>query len=418
MITAWMLHAILVGTLLGATGRGVEKFLRSHGVPSRWVWAAVLLPACSGGDDAGPHPDEDSRSGEPAVWTVSHAADLVIGQAEGEEPYLFSRIDAAVLLPDGGVAVADRGGEGVRVFGPHGIFRREIGRRGEGPGEFGSAALLQLAVVPPDTLEVYDSRLYRMSRFLLTGRLLSTIQLQAEDGRPEVYLGTFSTGEVGFAWIKMGPRNWSRLSPDTMQLARFDESGRMTTSLGTETGIVRSSSGVYAFSPHLYAALIGDSVFLTNGVDPEIEVRDYEGDPVRVIPVPIPATEFATALDALKEEIQARGNQTEMGWFENQPGEGAVPRISTFLVDDRTRLWAKTYEPRADNHILLHGRLQGGRWWVLQPDGSVLATVQIPDELVLLDVRGNLLLGKTRDDLGVERIQVHLLDRDRDPTLH
>ena len=43
MITAWMLYAIVVGALLGGSGLALERFLRTHGLPSRWVWVGTIL---------------------------------------------------------------------------------------------------------------------------------------------------------------------------------------------------------------------------------------------------------------------------------------------------------------------------------------------------------------------------------------
>jgi len=43
MITAWVLYAIVVGALLGVGGLALEKFLRTHGLPSRWLWAGTIL---------------------------------------------------------------------------------------------------------------------------------------------------------------------------------------------------------------------------------------------------------------------------------------------------------------------------------------------------------------------------------------
>lgn len=43
MITAWMVYALLVGSLLGGSGLALERFLRTHGLPSRWIWAGAIL---------------------------------------------------------------------------------------------------------------------------------------------------------------------------------------------------------------------------------------------------------------------------------------------------------------------------------------------------------------------------------------
>jgi len=43
MITAWILYAIVVGALIGVGGLALEKVLRTHGLPSRWIWAGAIL---------------------------------------------------------------------------------------------------------------------------------------------------------------------------------------------------------------------------------------------------------------------------------------------------------------------------------------------------------------------------------------
>jgi len=354
-------------------------------------------------------PEGASSPSEPAEWTVASEPMVTIGQVEGDDPYLFTSIRTAAFLPDHGIAVVDGRPGGIRLFSPDGGFLRELGREGEGPGEF--ARPRQIALVPPDTLEIYDSNLYRLTRYLTSGPLLSTLPLQAEDGMPELYLGRFSTGELAFAWIIQGDRDWSQLTADPMQLGRFDAGGRMVASMGTAEGILRSASGVYALSPYLYAELIGDSLFLTDGAKPGIQVRDRQGMVVDTLTVPVPVLDLPEAWADLEAEIAARGSDTEQGWLEGQPAGGAgVPVLSRFLVDHQDRLWVKAYDPATDNLLLMSGRLRGGTWWVLTTAGEVLATMEIPDDFTLLDVQADRALGKTVDALGVERLEVRRIE--------
>jgi TonB family protein len=43
MIAAWILYALLVGTLLGAGALVLEKLLRAHRRPTRWIWAGTMV---------------------------------------------------------------------------------------------------------------------------------------------------------------------------------------------------------------------------------------------------------------------------------------------------------------------------------------------------------------------------------------
>jgi hypothetical protein len=353
--------------------------------------------------------DDSSGPPEHAAWTISSEPSVRIGEGVGDPEYLFSQISKAVLLPDGRIVVADRFAKGLRLFLPDGTFDREVGRRGEGPGEL--AGISAVEVAPPDTLVVHDRSLSRLSRFLTTGTLASVHRFQAVDGHPEIYLGEFSNGDFGFAWISLGGRQNYQMRTDLMRMARFSKTGQLTHHLGSHPGMVRSGSSPLAFSPHLQVGMIGDSLYLTDGLVPEIQVWDGQGSLVRTIQVPVPEVDPSEAWPQLEEVLSARGNKYELQWLEGQPRDVPIPRISMMLVDDQDRLWVKPYEPRTDSHLIGGGRCRGGTWLIMETSGAVIARTELPEGLLLLDVRGNRLLGETQDDLGVERVQVHAIIR-------
>jgi hypothetical protein len=175
----------------------------------------------------------------------------------------------------------------------------------------------------------------------------------------------------------------------------------MSALLGTETGMLRTGSSPLAFSPHLHTELIHDSIYITNGLRPEIQVWDREGNLAHAIAVPIPPFDPAVAWTELETELFARNDRFELQWFEGQPRDVPIPFISMMLVDDRDRLWIKTYNPRTDSHLLRTGRGRGGEWLILEASGGVVATIHLPDGFLLLDVGGGRLLGKIRDELGL-----------------
>lgn len=362
----------------------------------------VPLGSCA---DTTAHAD----AGPPEIWSLGSEPKVTIGDVESEPPYVFSEVVAAAMLPDGRVAVGDRDAATIRVFAVDGTIQVELGRRGEGPGEF--AAITAMSVAPPDTLLIHDGRLLRVTRFLASGPLIGTLDLQAEDGFPEVYLGRFSNGEYGFGWIRQGPRDPSSVTPDVVRLARFDTSGRMRVLLGSMAGMLRTTASPTAFSPHPFARIIRDSVFLTNGLPPEIRVWDQDGELSRTFPVPAPALSAPEAWAELEEVLASRGDRFELQWLEDQPREGEIPPVSRVLVDGEDRLWLKRYDPRTDSHLLRTGRGRGGTWIVMDLEGAPLAEVTLPDGLLLLDVRADRLVGQTRDGLGVERVEVFELTR-------
>lgn len=91
-----------------------------------------------------------------------------IGSVDGSDSYLLHRVTGALVLDDGSIAIGADGVYDIRVFGPDGAFRRSIGRRGEGPGEFRN--IMRLFLLGADTVVVEDYRPWRLSYFTSDGR--------------------------------------------------------------------------------------------------------------------------------------------------------------------------------------------------------------------------------------------------------
>jgi hypothetical protein len=91
------------------------------------------------------------REGED--WTFTEV--VRVGTPEGEPEYEFGRIGGMVVLSDRRIVVADQLAQHLRFFSPDGVYERTVGRRGQGPGEFGGAALIP-RLGPGDTVLVFD----------------------------------------------------------------------------------------------------------------------------------------------------------------------------------------------------------------------------------------------------------------------
>ena len=82
----------------------------------------------------------------------------------------------AVLLGDGGVAVANSGASEVLLFSGDGSLAGRVGQQGEGPGEFSEVTTL---LVTDAGFLAYDARLGRLSDFSEGGEFLSSSPLSA-----------------------------------------------------------------------------------------------------------------------------------------------------------------------------------------------------------------------------------------------
>lgn len=356
---------------------------------------------------------EGGDAGGPEEWTVSFEPEVTIGLIEGEAAYLFHEIDAARLLPDGAVAVADGGQSVIRVYGPDGGFRTEMGGPGQGPGEFTN--LRDIWIRAPDTIHAWDSRSRRVTTFLTDGSLVDTHSFEPPEGWPggtlDLFVGAFDDGDVALAGIRAGPRTPGEPSPDRMWIERFGPDGAHRARLGELAGMRRMPGSPVPFSPFPLAAVHGDTLYTTDGLRPEVRVRGPEGTVVRTIALPDAGNDPGAARAALEDELRDAEGFYTLERLEDAPRSDSIPHVAAMLVDDSGRIWAKRYEPGADALWVRGRRPVGGEWWVVEPDGELVATVRLPDRLALLDVRGDRLLGVTTGEMDVERIAVHRVVR-------
>ena len=146
---------------------------------------------------------------------------LRIGGLDGTEEYTFGFVSTLAPASDGSVYVADAQIPVVRRYDAQGRFMANIGRSGEGPGEYRS--LDGLAGLTNGRLAVWDARLRRATLFNAEGTYEESIPLPSG-------LGAWR----GFVWSPGGdlfvrtraegptldgsgevPSRWSRVTPDT-----------------------------------------------------------------------------------------------------------------------------------------------------------------------------------------------------------
>lgn len=115
--------------------------------------------------------------------------DLSIGEKEGREEYMFSRIDGIDVDNYENIYVLNNKTPHIRVFDKNGEFIKTIGRKGQGPGEIQSPRHIQ--ITPQEEVMVFDSNTRRLAFFSLDGK----------------YLRQVSTAKINYPFdpIKMDP---------------------------------------------------------------------------------------------------------------------------------------------------------------------------------------------------------------------
>lgn len=190
--------------------------------PTLAATALLLATGCAGADDPMVLPE---------VPVFEGSIDLEIGEMDGDDPYLFSRIETVAADERGRIIVADQRSNEIRVFGPDGLLAFHFGGYGEGPGELTDICCTEFG--PEGDLWVRESQ-----RF-------SVFRLGETDAE---YQTGFRSPQMGVVGVK---------APFT-----FDEQGRLVA-----VGHMHDDEGVSLYAR--YRVLSGGTVDTLTMADPE-----------------------------------------------------------------------------------------------------------------------------------------------------
>ena len=239
------------------------------------IGAALLLGGCRRGAPQG-RATIEIRNGirivrnpvDPAPTEVPQALveDLVLEGSGGDERLSFGAIPTYGSLDvdsSGNIYVADNVSSRIAVVDPRGRFLRDIGRGGQGPGEFESISALR--VLPDGRIAVYDRTHRRLSFFDPDGRLAGELSLALHpslftpqiDSRGDVFgVVLFAEGTdrvMELLRISADGKTSSRIARSTRELPRNGVRRRLSTTrldfrLTPQDGIIWSEQKDYVLN--------------------------------------------------------------------------------------------------------------------------------------------------------------------------
>jgi hypothetical protein len=397
--------------------------------------------ACGRGDDADAWSQRDS-SGVAVVenarpregrWAVGVEPVLEIIDGEGGAPLR----DPVSVFTDsrGRIHVADRGAPGggaVFVYDPEGRYlHRARGDGGEG-APAGAGQLWWAAAYRRDSTAILDLGGKRLLVFGPEGLFAREVALPAWRREGAYGVPGYTAGARG-PWddghflayaagaldrdVTEGPA-WYR-----HDLVRLSPAGERWDTLGVfeifQTWVGEAWTEPYPFAPVAFAAPHGGGFAFTRGEAFELSFHDTTGA-VRRIVRRAHARETVNAADLEQyrswylERARASGMGAEaavqLAQQLAQPNHPARrPAISNLLVDDEGDVWVEEYRWVDPTEVAPDPR--PAVWSVFSPEGRWLAQVEVPAAFLLASVSGNRLYGVAVDPAGGKSVRVLTLER-------
>jgi hypothetical protein len=344
-------------------------------------------------------------------WSISESPLVTIGTVEGSPEYQFHRVQDAIILSNGGIAVIDNS-RTLRRYDPEGRHLWTAGGDGDGPGQFRYPFMVR--EIPGDSLLVWDGASNRLNILAADGRFVRDATASDLQGP------TLPRGMAGPRMILIESRRMERTTinghaalrhPADYYLVNLD--GEVVKELGRKLFAINyqevDEGG--AFSPPIFAvsAVIApspDGLWYGTTEDFELsEVTDVDRTrrivrwrgPDRTIT----DADVQAILAKWSEEATPDVQRFLVEYGRTHPRAEEFPAYENLEVDQAGNLWVQDF-------VKVHADDGQRHWTIFSADGSHVVARLVHDASVQLhDFGTNLVLGVHRDDLDVETIVLH-----------
>lgn len=365
------------------------------------VIAVALSAACSA--DTG-QPDAAADTAMPRPWATAAAGTATLEATSSDDVFLSYVWDVATDS-QGNVYVIDGGEAAVIALNPDLTHNRLIGREGEGPGEFGRPARVQ--ILPGDSVLVWDSQLQRITVFPAAGDEPAYVQpLATQERAISVWRLAGSAGHIARSSTTYMADGSDEGSTRTTVLRHVHEAdGRVADQVLFDypagEALVHRGEGFVSVAGHPFAResfvgiLGGDRVVHTPSDDLEVRILDLGGQVETALsyettPIPVTRRELNAAADGLSDAF---------GELLRDGAPYVWPALTGMVVDDRDRIWLGIR--KVDRSTV--------EWAAFAADGTHQVSVDLPVDIDLYAIRGDRMVGVARDELDVARVRVYRL---------
>ncbi len=339
-----------------------------------------------------------------------------LGWDETETTFTF--ISAGRLLSDGSAVVFDVGERALHRISADGSAATRVGRAGEGPGEFESAASIN--VMAGDTLVVYDPRLGRLSRFSSDGTFLDAGSWSQTGGVASVPTGANSAGRLTWTPTSFSIRRDEGEPPVRVEgpLITSRANGSLADTVAQVHFLtLRMDGGRPGFNPFQTFGAgsgYGDGFVWTVNDAPEVHWIGLDGTLRQIArwttdPTPVDDEVWSEYAEAFRRRAAAGPSppdDQELARRLRDAREAASDRLPYFTfayASTAGEVWLSEYT-QDPGSVASYVRIGS--------DGVASQIVDFPQAIRILDVRGRRVLGVVTNDWDVQAVVVYRLGSD------
>ena len=397
------------------------------------VAAILLMAGCGGGggDWAGTMTDSAGiaivQNPETGMWPAGGGPtitdELTIGNAQGDPNYQFAQIAGVDVATDGTIFALDMQGRHVKAFDASGVWIRNLGGPGEGPGEMSPMAM-GILVTAGDTVLVPDMMLQRLNRYLADGTPIAEVPLPMTAGvsvrwaeRPDGML-------IQESRIMQLPGQ-EAVEPMLLLLRRYPGGALMDTMLSlpikqsfefsTEGGQVSASIKLFAPEPMWTLTDDGRVLYAMNS-DYSISIYSDDGQVRRILrrawqQKPVTEGDKQALLKLLTDLWTQAGVPAQaLDMLTKSVSFGPYyPAFANIMGGPEGTIWVQRVRTAADmgEGVEFNPQDMGApQWDVFDREGRYMGEVAMPDRFTPAKVVGDRMYGIWRDDLDVQYVKV------------
>ena len=335
---------------------------------------------------------------------------IQIGNADGDSTQILFGVWGAARQRNGSIVVMNSGTNELRVFDARGAYVQTIGRKGRGPGEF--TGLQAMEVIRGDTIVTYDVFLGRITWFTPKGQLARTIPVNPlGNGVLPRAAGFLSDGRM-LAHTDFDRRFGKGPRRDTVTYVLYDVKGTPTDTLGRYAGEEEfflstsefSTRRAVIFGRAVFAHAEGNTIAVGTNDEYSFDLFDARGKRTATVrealaPVRVRKNDVDAANEVWLTGMRAEQRQRMEPRIKEFPARETLPAYQDLLIGRDGAVWTG-----------VAGLPGAARVFTVRlPGNAGKRQVVLPAGFFPLEAGTDYIMGRVRDEFGVEYVNVYKL---------